>query len=80
MSVITAETIVFFFLAFVGIVAIALVVISIGHLIRWIRAVFKNNGKPVRVRIGIAMVFFSILFLVFYCTELLPNLQWPFHL
>ena len=80
MSFISDETIVFLLLAFVGIVAVALVIISIGHLIRWIRAVFKNNGKPVRVRIGIAMVFFSILFLVFYCTELLPNLQWPFHL
>ena len=79
MSLISVETIVFFLLAFVGIVAASLVVISIGHLIRWIRAVFKNNGKPVRVRIGIAMVFFSILFLVFYCTELLPHMCWPFH-
>ena len=79
MSLISVETIVFVFLAFVGLVAVALLVISIGHLIRWIRAVFNNNGKPVRVRIGIAMVFFSILFLVFYCTELLPHMYWTFH-
>ena len=79
MSLISVETIVFVFLAFVGFVAVALLVISIGHLIRWIRAVFNNNGKPFRVRIGIAMVFFSILFLVFYCTELLPHMYWTFH-
>ena len=68
----------YLFFAFVILIAFSMFVLSVFLLIRWIRAYFNKQGKPYRIRIGIAMLVISIVFLVFVCAELLPQLNWPF--
>ena len=68
----------YLFFAFVILIAFGIFVLSVCLLIRWIRAYFNKQGKPFRIRIGIALLVISIMFLVFVCTELLPQLNWPF--
>ena len=68
----------YLFFAFVILIAFSMFVLSVYLLIRWIRAYFNKQGKPYRIRIGIAMLVISIVFLVFVCAELLPQLNWPF--
>ncbi|MBQ4190896.1 MAG: hypothetical protein II641_03555 [Clostridiales bacterium] len=68
----------YLFFAFVILIAFSMFVLSVCLLIRWIRAYFNKQGKPFRIRIGIALLVISIMFLVFVCTELLPQLNWPF--
>ena len=70
----------YLFFAFVILIAFGMFVLSVCLLIRWIRAYFNKQGKPYRIRIGIAMLVISIMFLVFVCTELLPQMNWPFGL
>ena len=70
----------YLFFAFVILIAFSMFVLSVCLLIRWIRAYFNKQGKPYRIRIGIAMLVISIMFLVFVCTELLPQMNWPFGL
>jgi hypothetical protein len=68
----------YLFFAFVILIAFSMFVLSVCLLIRWIRAYFNKQGKPYRIRIGVAMLVISIVFLVFVCAELLPQLNWPF--
>ena len=70
----------YLFFAFVILIAFGMFVLSVCLLIRWIRAYFNKQGKPFRIRIGIALLVISIMFLVFVCTVLLPLLNWPFGL
>lgn len=68
----------YLFFTLVILIAFSMFVLSVCLLIRWIRAYFNKQGKPYRIRIGIAMLVISIVFLVFVCAELLPQLNWPF--
>lgn len=70
----------YLFFVFVILIAFGMFVLSVCLLIRWIRAYFNKQGKPFRIRIGIALLVISIMFLVFVCTVLLPLLNWPFGL
>ena len=72
------EAFIFFLIAFVGIFAVAMLILSVCLLIRWIRDFANKKSKPYRIRIGIALLVISIMFMLFYCVELLPNLYWPF--
>ena len=73
------EALIFFMVAATALFAFVFFIVCVFNLIRWIRAYFNKESKPFRIRIGIALLVFSLLYVLFVCTELLPNLSWPFH-